>query len=659
MKDFPLARFRNTAAVLIFLIAPISRRPLLAQTMLSDFKGVVSDSSGAGIPGATVTVNNEATSAKRTAVTDNTGSYRIDGILVGSYALEVEAKGFKRFIQTGILLTPGLVKPVDVTLDIGQVTEVAEVHDTAAVIQTESGTPSTSLPPTALNKPIVTMSRGAILGEMMVWMPGSASGDKTYGYMGQRPEMMQANIEGLQYYFISSSVNFVGIQDISTITTNAPAEFARPVTLNATLRSGTNQFHGSYIRAFVNPCFNATKSPFSQAEHGPCTTSFRQFADIGGPIIKDKTFFYFNWGRPNSFNLVQLAQPGSVPTKAMQGGDFSKYPKTIIDPTTGNPFPGNIIPAGRIGALPQGIVKDLYSQLTYIGSPDSFVNNRSTLAGRYRQDTDYTIKLDHSQGVNDTFSGSYYRHKVLSNLANLFPIANRPQALPTAGQDNVFNYGVTLAYTHVFTPNVINQLRLGATRFILKHLQIDPGDISQGTVINGTDYVQRWGIQGLQPPDLSGLPQVNITGWNSIPNDNQSANYDTRYSLYENVTVSKGRHTMKFGYSAIKLLQDGPASGAYFGNFNFNGMFTGEAFSRFPARLARFLRAISHSTCDCAADVGARRVRSGRFQNEQSPCPECRIAMGSLHRALRQERLVLQPRSQYAFDYRARSACGR
>ena len=309
MRDSTQAIYRITTAALFCLIGLSSVDPLFAQTMLSDFKGVVTDSSGAGVPGVSMTVTNEATNAKRTATTDDSGNYRVDGILVGTYSLEAEVAGFKRFVQTGIVLTPGLVKPVNVMLEIGQVTEIAEVRDTAAVIQTESGTLSTSLPSTALSKPIVTMSRGAILGEMMVWMPGSASGDKTYGYMGQRPEMMQANIEGLQYYFISSSVNFVGIQDISTITSNAPAEFARPVTLNATLKSGTNKFHSSYILVFVNPCLNATKSPFSQAQHGPCTSSFRQFFDVTGPILKNKTFFYFNWGRPNSFNLVQLSQP--------------------------------------------------------------------------------------------------------------------------------------------------------------------------------------------------------------------------------------------------------------------------------------------------------------------------------------------------------------
>src|SRR5581483_4460983 len=209
------------------------------------------------------------------------------------------------------------------------------------------------------------------------------------------------------------------------------------------------------------------------------------------------------------------------------------------------------------------------------------VNNRTELAGRYRKDTDYTVKLDHTQGVTNTFSGAYYRHKVLSNLSNLFPIANRPQSLPTAGQDNVFNWGASLAYTHTFSPSIVNQLRIGATRFVLLHLQIEPNDISQGRVIRGQEYAQRWGIQGLQPPDLAGLPQVNIVGWNFIPNDNQSANYDTRYSAYENLTIVRGRHTLKAGYSAIKLLSDGPAVGPYFGNFDFNGTFTGEAFADF------------------------------------------------------------------------------
>src|SRR5439155_24556573 len=123
--------------------------------------------------------------------------------------------------------------------------------------------------------------------------------------------------------------------------------------------------------------------------------------------------------------------------------------------------------------------------------------------------------------------------------------------------------------------------RIGATQFVLKHLQIDPNQISQGKVIKGGDYVQRWGIQGLLPPDLAGLPQVNIVGWNSIPNDNQSANFDTRYSVYENVTIVKGHHTLKTGYSAIKLFQDGPAAGPYFGSFNYSGMFTTEAFADF------------------------------------------------------------------------------
>ena len=198
------------------------------------------------------------------------------------------------------------MKPVNVMLEIGQVTEIAEVRDTAAVIQTESGTLSTSLPSTALSKPIVTMSRGAILGEMMVWMPGSASGDKTYGYMGQRPEMMQANIEGLQYYFISSSVNFVGIQDISTITSNAPAEFARPVTLNATLKERNEQVSQQLHSSLCQSLLNATKSPFTPGAARPLHQLLQTVLRCCRADPKEQDLLLFQLGTP------QLFQSGSA-----------------------------------------------------------------------------------------------------------------------------------------------------------------------------------------------------------------------------------------------------------------------------------------------------------------------------------------------------------
>ncbi len=100
-------------------------------------------------------------------------------------------------------------------------------------------------------------------------------------------------------------------------------------------------------RAFVNPCLNIVNTPFSQPERAPVRNQWRQFFDVGGPVYiphvydgRNKTFFYFAWGRPNSFGAKFPAIDGNVPTLAMQAGNFSNYPKTIIDPTTGLPFPG-------------------------------------------------------------------------------------------------------------------------------------------------------------------------------------------------------------------------------------------------------------------------------------------------------------------------------
>jgi hypothetical protein len=266
----------------------------------------------------------------------------------------------------------------------------------------------------------------------------------------------------------------------------------------------------------------------------------------------------------------------------MQGGDFSKYPKIITDPVTGQPFPGNIISPGRISQFAKGVINDFYgSTINYVGGPDNFVNNADRTAARYRKDTDWMIKLDHNLGTKDIITGFYQHNLVLSNDSRIDPNAATPQTLNTALQDNVGNWAVGLSHTHTFTPKVVNQLHVGVTRFVYSHFQVDPTDLAAGTVVKGKDFVQRWGLEGVAAPDLSGMPQINIADWNFTSNDNQFSNFDTRYSVYDNISIVTGRHTLKTGYSGIKLLQDGPEVGPYFGSFDFSGFFTGEPWADF------------------------------------------------------------------------------
>jgi len=547
-----------------------------AQTMLSDFTGVVTDPSGAAIPDAAVTVTNERTSAQRTTTTNSEGIYRIDGVTAGTYSLEVKVSGFKRFAQTSIAVTPGLVKRLDVALELGEVTESVEVTATVPVLQTDSATLTTGLPTAVREKPVASMTRGALIGEQLVWSAGSAAGG-VYTFNGNRADNNQYNMEGLQFNFISASVVNSAIDTVDAVVSSAPAEYARATTINATLKGGSNEFHGEYWAAFVNPRLDALRTPFSSPtlRRGPGVTSWRQFATFSGPIKKDKAFFFYSWGRPNNFRSEVVGQQQSFPSLAMQGGDFSRFPATIIDPTTGVPFPGNIIPSSRISSVSRNIMSQFMGNtVTYSGDPNSFRNNVQELSGRYRQDNDHYAKVDVNLGSKDTLSGWFQTHQVISNFDRWHGQIGAADALHTSAQDDVWNMGIGFTQTHTFSPNIVNQLRFGVTRFVYYHNQLDDWTASANPAF-GKDFVNAWGLQGVSTPDFTGMPQIGIANWLRTYNDNQSGNADTRYSVYDNISVIKGRHTLKFGYSGVKLLDDGIATGLFFGGFNFSNTFTG------------------------------------------------------------------------------------
>lgn len=603
----------------VFLGLGIFASSASAQTMFSDLTGVVSDPSGAGVPKATVTLINAETNSRRTATTDDTGAYRINGLLVGSYSLEVEAQGFKKYLQTGITLQPAILKRVDVSLELGAVTQTVEVRDAVPVIVTETPALTTGIPKIAnAEKPLMNETRAGYTYDALTWTPGAASGRGIYSFAGNLPSMQQTNLEGVQHDQYVIRVPSSAIAEVNVVMSNAPAEYARPVTMDATFRSGNNRLTGEFWANFVNPCTNARNTPFSQPTSWSCKTEWRFFYTAGGPLYipkvydgRNKTFFFFTMNKSPIATVTGIPVVQSVPTQAMQAGDFSRYPKTIIDPATGEPFAGNVIPSARISQFAQGVISDFYGdKYSYVGGPDNFTNNGSQTGGYTGGDKHkILIKLDHNLGSRDIFSGSY---QVLKGEAaqdrNISAPADSGETRVKSGVGQIYNaHFWSLAQTHTFSPTVVNQLRLGVTRTVGSLFTVGPDwDISNP--ISGADVVQRWGLQGITPPLLSGYPQFFITNWNFSTADNESFNVDTRYSAYNNLSIYKGAHSIKLGYSAIKLLEDGTATGPYFGNFAFNGLFTGEPWADFLLGLpSSFERYVTRPT------VARRRWEHGLF----------------------------------------------
>ena len=586
-----------------------------AQVGLGGLSGTIADSGGASIPGANVTVINSGTQGRRVAVTDDNGIYRVDGLQVGTYSVEVEKEGFKKYVRTGVPVTPGQIGAVDVNMSIGAVSETIDVKDTIPVLHPDSSSLTTNIPTVAYaEKPVVDQSRQNYLFDAVVWQPGSASGNGGYySTAGNRVSMQSASVEGLVNSVTYVRPPFIGVQEVNTVYSNPPAEYSRPSTTSATFKSGTNQVHGEWMRNMRNPCMNARDTPFSHPTIYPCPTQWRDQVAVGGPIFipkvydgRNKSFIFFAIKRNQIWSSNPVDKPlypttMSVPTLAMQGGDFSAYPKTIKDPETGLPFAGNIIPADRITQMAQVYTNTfLAGHPQYVGSAASFTNNAYFLGRRFQGAGDSKmVRFDQNMGTKGALSVSFM-HEVSGDSIG---IQQNPTPVAVTGE-LLKTWTPSIGYTYTFSPHLINQLRVGLYYFYLHDTLLNTnGNVTYYnslTPTKGTDIVNAYGLQGIPDSNLVGAPAISIAGWPSMPAGgiDESTNIDERFTLSDNVSYQHGRHTFKMGYSALKQTGNGTStnlaqpSGPYFGAFTFNGTFTGDAWSDFllglPSTSQRF-----------------------------------------------------------------------
>jgi hypothetical protein len=586
-----------------------------AQVALGGLSGTITDAGGAAIPGANVTVINSETQGKRVVTSDANGAYRVDGLQVGTYSLQVEKEGFKKYVQAQIPITPGQIGIVDATLPIGGVSETVEVKGGASVLHTDSGSLTTNIPTVAYTeKPIVDQSRQDYLFDAVVWQPGSASGNGGYySTAGNRVSMQSASVEGLVNSVTYVRPPYIGVQEVNTIYSNPPAEYARPSTTTATFKSGTNQLHGEWMRNYLNPCLNARSTPFSHPATYPCPSSWRDQFAVGGPVYipkvydgRNKTFLFFAIKRNPLWSANPVAKPlypttMSMPTLAMQGGNFSQYPKTITDPMTGLPFSGNIIPANRISQMAQVYASTFFgNNPTYVGAPTSFVNNAYFLGKRYQGAGDSKLlRFDQNIGTRGALSISFM-HEVSGDSIG---IQQNPTPVTVTGE-LLKTWTPSLGYTYTITPHLLNQLRVGLYYFYLHDTLLNTnGNVTfynALTPTKGSDIVSAYGLQGIPASNLAGAPAISIAGWPSMPAGgiDESTNIDERATLSDNLSYQHGKHTFKTGYSVLKQIGNGTSTnlaqppGPYFGAFSFNGTFTGDGWADFllglPSTSQRF-----------------------------------------------------------------------
>jgi len=342
------------------LIALLTGTLAFAQITTTTVVGTVTDNTGAAVVGATVTVTNVETNLVRTTKTDAEGGYRVEFLPVGSYKLEATANGFKSYLQQGIVLTVNQVARLDMKLSVGSTSETVTVTESTPLVNTSNAEIGRTIESVEIaHLPLVNRNAYSLLdltpgvqsNNNGVATASSGTSSLILGYPEQRT-LINGGTDGgtgSVNYYLDGGVNMTGLRNTGNILPNPDAiqefrvqtnsysvEYGRYASgvINVLTKSGTNKFHGSVFEFLRNDALNAndwgqlTKAPLRRNQFG---------ATIGGPIVKDKTFFFFSYSGLRQTTSTFL-NGATVPTALERVGDFSQSTVKPIDPANNAVF---------------------------------------------------------------------------------------------------------------------------------------------------------------------------------------------------------------------------------------------------------------------------------------------------------------------------------
>jgi len=585
----------NRLVVVLALCMPAA----FAQVQSGTIVGTVTDQGGAAVAGAKVTLVNAGTSFTRTVEAGATGQYVATSVPTGSYTVTVEMQGFQKLVRSGLQLTAADTLTVDLSLQVGSVQETIEVRETAPLLQSQTAAVSSLV----TNQQMIEMPlNGRTFTALLKLSPGAYTGSSgnlstsQYAMRGDVNISVNGSSAQNNTYLIDGVVNrnlwlstlimvptVDSIQEVRMMTSNYSAEYgaaAGAITIVQT-KSGTNQLHGSLYEFLRNDKFDA--NTFFNNRLGAPKPAFRRNefgGTVGGPIRKDKTFFFgdFQGIRVRQPRTVISTIPGLAQRQMISSGDFSQFGTTIYDPTTVTggqrmPFAGNRIPVGRLD--PAALkVTSLLPEPTNSAATRNFVYN-PTVSQRTDQ---FDVRLDHNLGQSDRVFFKYsYDNTLLLTPGNV-PVGAGAGSIPispflssdgtdTGTETPLKNWSATFNYVKVIGANIVNEVRLGAVRW---NQYISPigNQFATATAV---------GIPGVNINDKSGgLPSMAITGYRNMGDASTYPENSQTVSLqYEDVlTVVKGSHTLKFGGQFVQHRFNGFSAFPTRGTFDFNGQFT-------------------------------------------------------------------------------------
>lgn len=587
-----MAKARPVARALVALLA-LAAVPASAQTTFATITGTVTDATGAVIPAVTITARHLATGIETTTQSNAAGIYTLAQLREGSYRVTARGAGFKEFVAQDIILEARDYRRLDITLEVGTVETRIEVTAGATLIETETARISDTKTADLL-KSIPLNTRG--IWAFLALSPNvlqAGGGSSTIRFAGSRSNQSHWSIDGttmsdgVSETQIGPLANYIeSFQEIKIDISNNTAEFGTIGTVTMISKSGSNELHGNIFDYYSTPWFRA-RNPFAlQRGTG---ISHTPGGSVGGPVYlprlyegKDKTFFFFSFETSRGSAVQQLLNP-TVPLPAWREGNFSGLTSVVRDPSTGQPFAGNVIPASRINPVAKKI-QDRFYPLPNFGDPTVLVSqNYREMKIRPRDPSTYwTTRIDHRFSNKDAIFGRYTWQRLY----------NRPYEgnLPTIGQryQQRDNRAASIVYTHTFSPTFLNEFRWG---FALNNNPIEGP-------LKGNDVVRDLGLTGLVPnlPDVSGIFKVNWSGIGLTPitqvDYRRPGFRNFLMQFQEHLSWFRGRHNLKAGFNLTRVeWDDGAANANLFGSHTYSNRYTGHPYGDFllglPSSAAR------------------------------------------------------------------------
>ena len=583
-----------------------------AQVDEGRFVGRIGDSSDSVIAGAIVRVTNVGTNIIQTATTNLSGEFVITPVQAGIYTLSVTATGFESVSTTNVEVQVGQIVREDLHLKIGSSATIVEVTTETPLLTTDSATVGQVIS----NKQLTDLPlNGRGFFRLAELTPGAALLAPTGNSLAIRPEVVNGNVisgirgsatsfllDGVDISeqhqggtFIQTSID--ALQEFSVQQSPYSAEYNRGgAFFNATVKSGTNRFHGGIFEFIRNDKLDA-RNYFATTRQ---ILKRNQFGgDLGGPLSiphlysgRDRTFFFFNYEGQRLrqgliFNPV-------VPTAAQRSGNYGS--KTIYDPltiatvTAANQamypgfaigsvgkvaFPNNMIPANRLS--PQALAIQAYEPL-----PNTSSNTFSSVPSQAIDFNQYTVRLDHQINASNRL------------FARWIYVQNReidPNSSPLLGTASLTSIGQDIALG-VITNLAANKINEARVHYLPSHVRLS-------AFLQGPDFNGQFGVQGFTPqlrPGTGGsFPDYTWSGYGAL----QGSAFDQRPKSqdrkavegYENFTILKGKQSLKFGVLIRYYQWLGYDSQTYAGQFAFSGSFSGDAYADFllgyPTTVAR------------------------------------------------------------------------